>query len=97
MLQFILYCDLPTMKCTASDINAELSSFADFHMQVNDTLWLFKYPEGFVEDSRPKEEHLFCDHFEKFTDENSVIFLAPLDGNHYYILPDAAHRFLSAD
>ena len=97
MLQFILYCDLRTMCCAADDINAELSSFAASYVQVNNSLWFFKYPESFDGNPLPKDEHLFYEHFEKFTDENSIIFLAILNDNHTYNLPDAVNRFLDSD
>lgn len=95
MLNFLLYCDLSTMNCSASDINTELSDFANSYVQVNNSLWFFKYPDGFDGNPLPKDEHLFYDHFEKFTDEDSVIFLAILDKNHYYNLPENVVQFLS--
>lgn len=97
MLQFLLYCDLATMNCTASDINAELGSFASSYVQVNNNLWFFSYPKAFDGHFLPKEEALFCDHFEKFSKEDSVIFLAELGSRYYYNLPDAAHQFFSKD
>ncbi len=97
MLQFILYCDLSTMNCTALDINEELSSFAKSYLQVNNALWFFKYPNIFAGSYLPKEEHLFYDHFEKFTSENSIIFLSLLDDKYYYNLPEIADQFLCSD
>ena len=94
MLRFALYCDLSTMSCTAQDINKELSAFADSYVQVTDSLWLFRYPDGFDGNPLPKEEHLFYDHFEKFTGEDGIIFLEILRNNDYYNLPDSAHQFL---
>lgn len=99
MLKFLLYCDLPTMNCTAQDINQELSEFADSYVQVNDGLWFFKYPDTYTGSFLAKGEQLFYDHFEKFTDDSSIMFLSKfdLDDCHYRILPDAVDRFLDSD
>lgn len=97
MLQFILYCDLSTMNCVASDINEELSSFAQSYVQVNNALWFFKYTNTFAGSCLPKEEQLFYDHFEKFTNKDSIIFLSMLDDKYYYNLPEIANQFLCSD
>lgn len=97
MKYFSLYCDLSTMKCTANEICATLESFAESYSQVNNSLWFFKYTDGFDGNPLPKEEHLFYDYFEKFTDKNSTIFIEKLRDDHYYLLPDANHRFLEQD
>jgi len=85
------------MSCSASDINLELAAFAVSYVQVSDSLWFFKYPDGYDGNPLPKAEHLFYDHFEKFTDESSVIFLTTLSDSYYYNLPDAANKFLWLD
>lgn len=97
MLNFLLYCDLSTMSCTAHDINAELQKFSKGYVQVNDSLWFFKYPDGFDGNPLPKDEHLFYDHFQKFTNDESTIFIEILHNNHYYFLPEEAHSFLALD
>ena len=94
MLRFALYCDLSTMYCTAQDINDELSKFAKSYVQANNSLWFFRYPSGFDGNPLPKDEHLFYDHFEKFTDEESIIFIEILRDDHFYNLPDSVHQFL---
>lgn len=97
MLTFLLYCDLSTMNCTSYDINVELEKISGSYVQVNDSLWFFKYPDGFDGNPLPKDEHLFYDHFEKFTNENSVIFIEFLRNDHYYNLPDEVSSFLESD
>lgn len=97
ILRFMLYCDLSTMRCTASDINTELASFADSYVKVNDALWFFKYPNRFDGSFLSKDEFLFNKYFEKFTDEESIIFLSVLDDRNYYNLPDIVCDFLSSD
>ena len=97
MLIFLLYCDLPTMNCSADEICKELSSFSSGYIQVNSSLWFFKYPDGFDGNPLPKDEHLFYDHFEKFTNEESNIFIEILRNDHYYLLPEEVHRFLEQD
>lgn len=97
MLNFLLYCDLSTMSCTVEDINAELQKFSDDYAQVNDSLWFFKYPDGYDGNPLPKDEHLFYDHFRKFTNGHSIIFIEILHRNHYCILPDKVYSFLESD
>ena len=97
MLTFLLYCDLSTMTCTSYDINAELKKISRSHVQVNDSLWFFKYPDDFDGNLLPKDEQLFYDHFEKFTNENSIIFIEVLRNDHYYNLPDEVSSFLESD
>ena len=97
MKTFLLYCDLSTMLCTADEINEALNSFASSFLQVNDSLWFFKYDAEHDFNSLPKEEHLFYDYFEQFTDENSVIFIQRLNNDYFYQLPDEIHDFLSRD
>lgn len=97
MQKFILYCDLSTMHCTANDICRELSDFAIDYVQVNQSLWFFKYDNESDLNPLPNDEHLFYDYFEKFTNEESIIFIEILRKDHYYQLPDEAHHFLKTD
>lgn len=97
MLNFLLYCDLSTMNCTADDINAELQEFSNGYAQANNSLWFFKYPDGFDGSPLPKDEHLFYDHFQKFANDDSIIFIEILRRDHYYVLPDKVHSFLESD
>ena len=97
MLKFLLYCDLSTMNCSAADICDELRVFAYDYIQVNPSLWFFKYSAVINVSPLPKDEYLFYEHFEKFTDDNSVIFIEILHDNHYYILPEKVHHFLETD
>jgi hypothetical protein len=85
------------MNCTSYDINVELKKISGSYVQVNDSLWFFKYPDSFDGNPLPKDEHLFYDHFEKFTNENSVIFIEVLRNDHYYNLPDEVSSFLESD
>ena len=80
MKTFLLYCDLATMNCTSNEINETLQSFAESFSQVNDSLWFFKYDVAHDLNPLPKEEHLFYDHFERFTNKNSIIFIEQLSG-----------------
>lgn len=95
LLNFLLYCDIPTLNCTADDINLELSTFAKSYIQVNDSLWFFKYPDGFDGSFFSKEEHLFYDHFEKFAGKTGNVFIERLTNNDFYQLPDEVCDFLS--
>lgn len=97
MQKFILYCDLSTMNCTGDDICKELEKFAIGYVQVNDSLWFFKYNNENDSDPLPNDEHLFYDHFEQFTNEKSIIFIEILHRDHYYNLPDDVHIFLEQD
>lgn len=97
MLKFLLYCDLATMNCKASDIENELSKFASSFVKANDSLWFFKYPEGFDGSCLPKEEHLFLDYLEKFTDDNSIVYIEKVSDNYYFNLPDNICDFLATD
>lgn len=97
MKYFLLYCDLSTMKCTADEISATLETFAESYSQVNNSFWFFKYDVESDLNPLPKEEHLFYDYFEQFTDENSTVFIEKLRNDHYYQLPDANHHFLEQD
>jgi hypothetical protein len=97
MKTFLLYCDLSTMLCTADEINEALNSFASSFLQVNDSLWFFKYDAEHDFDPLPKEEHLFYDYFEQFTTEDSIIFIELLNDDYFYQLPEEIHDFLSQD
>ena len=97
MQTFLLSCDLSTMKCTVEDINAILTSFASDHIQVNTSLWFFKYDESKACSPLRKEEHLFCTYFEQLTNKDSIIFIEKLTDKHYYNLPDIFHDFLVQD
>ena len=94
---FLLYCDLSTMHCNTTEINEVLNSFASSFQQVNGSLWFFKYDAAHDFNPLPKEEHLFYDHFEQFTDKNSIIFIEQLSDDYFYQLPDKIHDFLSQD
>ncbi len=94
MQKFILYCDLSTMNCTSNDICKELEKFTMGYAQVNNSLWFFKYDNESDLDPLPNDEHLFYDHFEQFTNEESIIFIEILRNDHYYNLPDDVHNFL---
>lgn len=97
MQKFILYCDLSTMNCTADDICKELEKFTLGYVQTNNSLWFFKYDNESDFNPFSNDEHLFYDHFEKFTNEESIIFLEILRRDHYYNLPDDVHNFLEQD
>lgn len=97
MKNFLLYCDLSTMNCTAEEINKTLSSFTKSHSQVNNSLWFFKYDVERDFHPLPKEERIFYDYFEQFVNKDSVIFIEKLRNDHYYQLPDATNDFLSQD
>lgn len=97
MQKFILYCDLSTMNCTADDICNELEKFTMDYVQANNSLWFFKYDDKSDFDPLPNDEHLFYDHFEQFTNEESIIFIEILRRDHYYNLPDDVHNFLERD
>lgn len=98
MIKMMLCCDLKTMKCAPDDIDQELSTFAISFVRVSDAIWLFKYPSGFEGSFLRPEEHLFYDHFEKFTEEESSIILVELDDRKlYYNLPETVHNFLMED
>ena len=74
-----------------------LKKISRSHVQVNDSLWFFKYPDDFDGNLLPKDEQLFYDHFEKFTNENSIIFIEVLRNDHYYNLPNEVSSFLESD
>ncbi len=97
MQKFILYCDLSTMNCTADDICKELEKFTLGYVQANNSLWFFKYDNESALNPLPQSEHLFCDHFEQFINEESIIFIDPLRRDYYYNLPNDLHNFLDQD
>lgn len=97
MLKFLLYCDLSTMKCTVADIEKELSRFASSFVKVNNSLWFFKYPNSYDGSPLPKEEHLFLDYFDKFTHDDSIIYMEKISDNYYFNLPDDICGFLEQD
>ncbi len=97
MQKFILYCDLSTMNCSADDICNELEKFTMGYAQANNSLWFFKYDNESDFTPLPNDEHLFYDHFEQFTSEESIIFIEILRHDHYYNLPDDVHDFLEQD
>ena len=98
VIKMMLCCDVNTMKCTPADIDRELSTFAISFLRVSDSIWLFKYPSGWQGSYERPEVHLFYDHFEKYTvEDSSIIMLELIDRTIYYNLPEAAHNFLSKD
>ena len=97
MKNFLLYCDLSTLKCTSDEINVVLDSFSESYSQVNDSLWFFKYDIKNYFSQLPKEEYIFQHYFEQFITENSIIFIEKLHDNYYYQLPDTNHDFLQQD
>lgn len=97
MQKFILYCDLSTMNCTVNDINKELEKFTLGYRQANHSLWFFKYDNENDFNPLPNDEHLFYEHFEQYTNEESIIFIGILRHDHYYNLPDNVHNFLEQD
>lgn len=97
MQKFILYCDLSTMNCSADDICKQLKMFTMGYVQANNSLWFFKYDDERDFDPLPNDEHLFYDHFEQFTNEESIIFIEILRRDHFYNLPDDVHNFLEQD
>lgn len=97
MQKFILYCDLPTMNCTVDDIFKELEKFTMGYIQANSSLWFFKYDDECNYNPLPNEVYLFHEHFEQFTNKESIIFIEILRRDHYYNLPDNVHNFLEQD
>ena len=45
----------------------------------------------------PTEENIFYDHFEKFTNEDSIIYLDVVQKQSFYNLPDNVSEFLQED
>ena len=98
VIKMMLCCDVNTMKCTPSDIDRELSTFAISYLRVSDSIWLFKYPSGWQGSYLRPEADLFHDHFERYTeDESSIILIELSDRMIYYNLPKSAHTFLTED
>ena len=97
MQKFILYCDLSTMNCTVDDICKELEKCTMGYMQANSSLWFFKYDDESHLNSLPNEAHLFYEHFEQFTNKESILFIEVLRYDHYCNLPDDVRNFLEQD
>lgn len=97
MLDFLISCDVSTLNCSADDISKEIETFANSYVRVSDSIWLFKYPSGFHGSFLAPEEHLFIDHFEKFTHSESTFILLQLKDRFYYNLPKSACSFLEQD
>lgn len=81
MLKLMLYCDLSTMKCTSDDINRELAQFSSSYVQVNNSLWFFKYDDDFNSSCLQKDEVIFYEYFEKHLKEDSIIFISLLNSH----------------
>lgn len=94
MKVFLLYCDLATISCTSEKINSTLDSFADSYIQVNDSLWFFKYDSSSDFDPLPIHEHLCYDYFNQYVSENSLFFMEELSPNFYSIFPEEVSYFL---
>lgn len=97
METFLLYCDLSTMKCTVDDINNTLQGFSDCFIQVNNSLWFFRYDIKRDVNPLPKEENIFYKHFEKFTSKESIFFIEILSNKYFYEFPDTVHNWLQQD
>jgi len=85
------------MDCSASDINNVLSGFSSYYVQVNDSLWFFKYTDEFDGNYLSKEIALFYNHFEKITNDRSRIFISRLESHYYYYLPEEIHNYLEQE
>lgn len=85
------------MACSADDIDNELSSFARLFLRVNNSLWFFECSDEFNGSFLPAEESIFYDHFEKFTDKGSIIYLDVVQKQSFYNLPDNVSEFLQED
>lgn len=97
MLKLMLFCDLTTLNCTVEDIESELSSFSNSFTKVNGSMWFFTYPSEFNGSFLPKPEQIFNDHFEKFTNDNSLVYIGILSEDNYYMLSDESSQFLSQE
>lgn len=88
MLDLILYCDLSTMdNCTEDTINEILSKISVTYRQISNSLWYFKYRKF---DGSPlhKEENIVYDNFDKYLNENSILFLTKFTHHDcYYHIP----------
>ena len=96
-IKIMLYCDLSTMSCCADDIDNELSSFARSFLRANNSLWFFECSNEFNGSFLPTEENIFYDNFEKYTNEDSIIYLDVVQKQSFYNLPDNVSEFLQED
>jgi len=96
MDNFLIYCKLDTLKCTAEDIDARLETNAQGYMHVNDSLWLVKLESGYIGTYLRKEDYLMDVVLGEFVRPDSFIIIAPLN-QAYWELPPDVHSFLQHD
>ena len=97
MHNYLIYCDISTMKCTAEGIDQQLEKHTQGYVRVNDSLWLTKLPEEYLGTMLRKEEFLLDIVLGDCVAADSFIIIAPLDQNAHWNLPDELHSFLSSD
>ena len=96
MDNFLIYCKLDTLKCTAEDIDAKLEANTQGYMHVNDSLWLVKLESGYIGTYLRKDEFLLDVVLGEFLRPDSFIIIAPLN-QAYWELPPDVHSFLLHD
>ena len=91
----VLYCDLTTMPCTASDVERELGKFATAMCRVSSNIWFFDARKG------PYPENEFIGLHEYLLDNvlcnlilpDSEVMCFTLDRKSMFQLSDDAVRF----
>lgn len=96
MDNFLIYCKLDTLKCTAEDIDARLEANTCGYIQVNNSLWLVKLKSGYIGTYLHKDEYLMDIVLRDYITPQSFIIIAPLAEAHWELPPDI-HRFLVED
>lgn len=93
MQDFLLYCDFSTMLGTAQDIEKELRKLAWGFVRVNDSVWIVrmsKYTGSYLR----TEEFLFIECIEKYTNDDSFVYITRFGEDEYYNLPLSVVEFL---
>lgn len=94
---YFLYFDMSTIKCTTEDIDNTLRSFAKDYRRINNSSWIFTYPNEFDGHFTCKEDYLIDEHFDCYFNENSIFFIVKLKEHYNYQLPDEVCDFIDPE
>lgn len=94
---YFLYLDMDTISCTTNDICTILEDISSGYKQVNQSCWVFSYPDGFHGHYTSVEDYIIDENFENFIRSDSIFFITQLENHYNYLLPDSVCDFLNED
>lgn len=98
-MYYMFCCDLSTLRCTSTELEAEIADYSSRYCKVSNSLWLYCAPKHKTAHALVSPDEYFVTNIlRKYTTPDSVVFTfaIPKTG-YYYELPQDAVDFLYVD